>query len=367
MGISPNRMLKDRVESKNNNFTFIRLAAAYAVLFAHSYVLSTGHVASDPVTHLILRWWGQGLGTVAVVVFFIVSGFLISASYLHRDNIFAFFEARFLRIFPALIVAVIFCVLVVGVWATSLSTTEYLSHQGTWSFFWHNITLLGGVSFRLPGVFMGNPFQGGVNGSLWTLPIEMYMYAMVMLVGALGVLKQRAAFNTCVIIFVAILFAMQQKWFQIHGVSANHAGLMMAYIAGVFYYVNRAFIPLNFGMLAFVVMMLVLLYGTVVWSLAQVFGFAYIVLFVALHPSIRLPNLDKWGDYSYGVYIYAFPVQQLLAMYIKPTPMEMFVYATLITFPLAILSWKYVEKPALKLKGRIPMGRKWLDPRVRTN
>jgi len=353
------------VKGRANHFTLMRLAAAYAVLFAHSYALSTGHAGRDPITKLIYSWWGQGAGSVAVVTFFVISGFLISASYLHRDNIFGFLEARILRIFPALFIAVLLCVFVVGAWVTSLSLDNYFSNRGTWSFVWNNITLLGGVQFKLPGVFLENPWAGGVNGSLWTLPIELYMYCMVMLVGLLGILKQRALFNLFAIVFCMALFVLQQEWLLIDGIPAKHASLMMAYIAGVFFYVNRAFIPLNMPTFLFVMVSLFLLHETVVWPVVQVFGFAYIVLFLALHPQVRLPNIDKWGDYSYGLYIYAFPVQQLVAKYITTSPIEMLFYSTLITFPLAVLSWKYVEKPALRLKGKIPMGRKWLDPRVR--
>jgi len=357
--------IEERAHSRGNNFTLIRFLAAYAVLFAHSYVLATGHVGQDPFTQAILGWWGQGLGTFAIVIFFVISGFLVGASYIHRDNLFSFFEARFLRIFPALFVAVTLCAFVVGAWVTTLSLDDYFSHEGTWSFLWHNITLLGGIHFRLPGVFLDNPWPGGVNGSLWTLPIELYMYCMVMLIGALGVLKHRSSFNVFAIMLCVALFGLQQGWAQVDGIPVKNAGLMMAYIAGVFFYVNRALISLNIPVFIFLVALLFLLHGTIVWSVVQAFGVAYIILFFALHPQVRLPNLDKWGDYSYGVYIYAFPVQQLVAKYLTTSPIEMLLYSTLITFPLAVLSWKYVEKPALKLKGKIPMGRKWLDPRVR--
>jgi len=266
---------------------------------------------------------------------------------------------------PALFIAVIVCVFIIGTWVTTFPLPEYFNHAETWSFVWHNVTLFGGIHFRLPGVFLDNPWSGGVNGSLWTLPIELYMYCMVILIGALGILKDRSSFNAVSILLCLGLFALQQGWMQVDGIPSKHAGLMMAYIAGVFFYVNKAFVPLNAGMLLFVVAGLFLLHGTVVWSVVQVFGFAYVVLFIALHPNVKLPNMDKWGDYSYGVYIYACPVQQLVVKYITTNPIEVFMYSTVIVFPLAILSWKYIEKPALRLKGKIPMGRRWLDPRVR--
>ena len=358
--------IKERARCRNNNFTLVRLLAAYGVLFAHSYALATGRVARDPVTAFIHVWWGQGLGTVAVVTFFVISGFLVSASYIHRDNLFVFTEARCLRIFPALFVAVFFCAFVVGPWVTSFPLSEYFSHRGTWSFVWHNVTLLGGIHFRLPGVFLDNPWSGGVNGSLWTLPLELYMYCMVILIGALGILKQRVSFNAVAIMLCLSLFALQHGWVHIDGLPVKYATLAMAYLAGVIFYVNREFISLNTVTLALVVAAMFLLYGTVVWPVAQVFGFAYIILFISLHPAITLPSMDRWGDYSYGVYIYAFPVQQLVVKYLSTSPLEVLLYTTLFTLPLAILSWYFIEKPALRLKGKIQMGQKWLDPRTRT-
>ncbi len=357
--------IEERVRSRDNHFTLIRLLASYAVLFTHSFALSTGHAGQDPVTQAIHVWWGQGLGTVAVVTFFVISGFLVGSSYIHRNNLFAFAEARFLRIFPALFFSIMFCAFVVGPWVTILSLGDYLYHSDTWSFVWHNITLFDGIHFRLPGVFLDNPWPGGVNGSLWTLPIELYMYCMVMFMGVLGILKHRTTFNVVTMLLCLGLFALQQGWINVDIVLVKHAGLVMAYIAGVFFYVNRELIPLNMAMLTLTIAALFLLHGTMAWPVVQVFGFAYIVLFVSLYSGVKLPNIDQWGDYSYGLYIYAFPVQQLLVKYITTSPIELFLYSTLITIPLAILSWKYIEKPALKLKGKMPLGRRWLDPRVR--
>ncbi len=93
--------------------------------------------------------------------------------------------------------------------------------------------------------------------------------------------------------------------------------------------------------------------------------FAYVVLLLALHPKLRLPSIDHWGDVSYGLYIYAFPVQQTI-VYLMPQirPLSMFMLSTAVTVVLAILSWKLVEKPALSLKGTLPFGRRKNDVRA---
>jgi peptidoglycan/LPS O-acetylase OafA/YrhL len=82
--------------------------------------------------------------------------------------------------------------------------------------------------------------------------------------------------------------------------------------------------------------------------------FAYLVLFLALHQKLRLPSLDHWGDISYGLYIYAFPIQQMIANIIPDVqPISMFMLSAVVTVTLALLSWHLVEKPALKMKGKI--------------
>ena len=124
--------MNERLGSKDNNFTILRLIAAYAVLVAHSYDLSLGHSGGNPINTLIVGWWGWGLGTSAVAAFFVMSGFLVGASYLHRQNLLAFIEARGLRIFPGLIVAVIICALIVGPWVTTLPIRDYLVHPQVW-------------------------------------------------------------------------------------------------------------------------------------------------------------------------------------------------------------------------------------------
>ena len=357
-------IIGERIGVPSNNFTILRLLASYAVLYAHSYALSIGTPAPDPLSRMLSGFLGFGLGDLAVIIFFIVSGFLVGGSYIHRNNIFAFLEARFLRIFPALFVAVALCV-IVGAFVTSLPLSDYFKHQGTWSFFWHNVTLFNGVQFALPSVFESNPIPRSVNGSLWTLPLEVYMYGMVMLLGALGILSNRAVFNGVAIVLGLALMSVLFGWVVIEGVKEKHMLLFLAYLSGVLFYVNKNFIPLNWPTLVFIVIAMFISFHSSMWRLTEVVGIAYIVLFIALHPSIKLPSMDKYGDYSYGVYIYAFPVQQLLAQYVTTTPLEMVVYTTMVVVPLAILSWRFIEKPALQLKGKIPMGRKWLDYRVR--
>lgn len=355
----------DFEKSRLNNFTLLRIFASLTVLFAHSFALSTGKHASDPVTRLLLPYWQKGIGDVALDIFFIISGFLVSASYIHRKNLLSFVEARMLRIFPGLIVMVLLTVVVLGPLVTTFTVSDYFQSKVTTNYLFHNTTLVFGIHYRLPGVFLDNTWANGVNGSLWTLPVEVYMYCFLAVIGALGILLKRETYN--LLFAVVCVFFLYTKFQDISFIlgKARHIELAVIYLTGGFFYVNRHHIPLNAVTLFVLMVAFAICNGTLVGPLVKLFFFTYLTLFFALHPAVQLPPLDKYGDYSYGIYIYAFPVQQAISFYWHDIPsLAMFFIALPIVFAFSYFSWMYIEKPSLRLKGRIPMARRWLDPRA---
>lgn len=345
--------IQEAFKERSNNFTLLRLLAAMTVLYSHSYVLSLGAGGGENIfNNFIIKYWGESIDALAVNLFFVTSGFLITASYLHRDNLLAFIEARILRIYPGLIVAVLFCVFVVGPFVTTGSVSDYFSSPTTWSYLKNNSFLLKGVQFNLPSVFIGNPYPISVNGSLWTLPIEIWMYLCVATLGSLSLLKGDKAFNA-IFLILCLMYAQSSSTFFIMSEPRN-AQLALLFFLGGFFYVNRSKIPLSLVGLIF---LFILAYSTkhyYFFGFLKTVIFAYAVLFLALHPKLRLPSMDRWGDISYGLYIYAFPVQQTIAYLIPQVkPFNMFIMSTAITVMLATLSWRSVEKPALKFKGKI--------------
>ena len=355
--------LGQKFTSPANNFTLLRLIAALAVLVYHCYPLAAGSETHDRLSLYLWKTIGMGLGDLAVGTFFAVSGFLVTASYANRDNLFAFVEARALRIFPGLLAAALFCVLVVGPLVTTLPLSEYFSNPRTWSFLKHNATLVFGIQFDLPGVFQTLPFPGAVNGSLWTLPIELWMYMWVAIIGALGVIKNRSAFNG--VIFVSLLIYMSSPdnfpVTQVNGLVQNP----LFFAIGGFFYVNRDFIPLNPAMLIAFILFMALVPGAGANQALVCLFISYLIFFIVFFPPLYAIPTDRLGDISYGVYIYAFPVQQLIAhFYTGVSPIAMLAISLPVVIGMAYLSWRVVERPALRLKGRIPLGRRFLDPRV---
>ena len=355
----------DTLISRQNNFTLLRFFAALGVLYGHSYALSLGlKGGEDPLSHFLISFLGESLPSLAVDLFFVTSGFLVTASYVQRESLIAFIEARILRIYPGLIVAILFCVFVVGALVTSESSANYFSSPITWSYIKHNSLLVNGIQYNLPTVFSDNPYPISVNGSLWTLPIEIRMYFWVAVLGSLSLLKDEKTFNAIFIILCLMYAQTSNNNFFIEGTPRN-AQLALQFLLGAFFYINRSKISLGF---VGATSLCILVYFTTEYGVSVLLKatcFAYIVLLLALHPKLRLPSIDRYGDISYGLYIYAFPVQQSIAHIIPQVkPLNMFMLSTAITIFLAILSWRLVEKPALKLKGKIRFGRHFDDVRA---
>lgn len=345
--------LSDVARGRENNITLLRLLGALFVLYGHSYALRFGPGgAEDPVSDWLREFsaFKLGLPGIGVSLFFVLSGFLVTRSYLFRGDFLEYAESRMLRIYPALIVAVLFCVFGVGLWATQLSFWQYLEHPGTWNYLWKNSTLLG-LQFQLPGAFSENP-RTGVNGSLWTLPIEMQMYVYVAILGIFGILKSRTAFNLF-ILFVIILYLQDPQNFPLLR-KPHHVRLVLFFLFGAVAAINADRIPFNLPLLLLLGLVMVLTWGAPIYDVTFSLFLTYLVLIVAFHPRLRLPKTESTGDYSYGIYIYAFPVQQVLIS-VDPVmpPLLLVLITTLIVVVMAAASWHWIERPCLNYKGVI--------------
>ncbi|TRW92203.1 acyltransferase family protein [Candidatus Methylobacter oryzae] len=355
--------IQDTLKDRENNFTLLRLLAAMAVLFGHSWPLSLGlNGSEDPISTFLIKFTGESLPSLAVDLFFVTSGFLVTASYIQRENLFEFIEARILRIFPGLVFAVFFCVFA-GYLVTTEPKLNYFLSPATWSYLKHNIFLVNGIQFDLPGVFLNNPYPLSVNGSLWTLPIEILMYVWVAVLGYLSLLKDKKSFNLFFIV-LCLMYAQSSgnNFFIAH--EPRTAQLAFLFMLGSFFYVNRDTIYLNFACFAALILSVYMTLHYPFSLFIKSILFSYFTLLLALHPKLRLPSIDDWGDISYGLYIYAFPTQQLVA-YLMPQihPINLFIISSVITIILAAVSWHSIEKPALKMKGKLSFGRFYYDIR----
>ena len=175
-----------------NNFEFLRISAALLVLVSHHYPLSN---LGEPGLPGVIS-----LGGVAVMVFFSISGFLVTQSWLSDPNAFRFAWRRILRIWPALITVVLLSTLILGPIVTNLTVFDYFAHRATWDYL---RTLIMEIHFPLPGVFTNNPGGSSVNGSLWTIPFEVRCYLFMAIIGITGLLKNKKWIIAWCIIFFA--------------------------------------------------------------------------------------------------------------------------------------------------------------------
>lgn len=346
--------LAQYANSRDNNFNLIRFVAAVLVLYTHSFALTTGQPDAEPLRLNLGMTWG----TIAVDVFFITSGFLIAGSYFRQRHLIAFAWARFLRIAPALVVAMVFCVFGVGLYFTTTPRLEYLTDFTTTKFFLRNVTLFLGVAYRLPGVFADLPFPGAVNGSLWTLPHEIHMYTYLAIIGT-GLTRwwPHLSRKTMAILFAAIAAGALGLNLANHSLmfaAPEGTHLFAMFFVGVAYYMGRDFVPLVPAVFVGCAVGLGLsLQSREAFFVVYTLVLAYLIFFLAYVPGGLVRAFNGLGDYSYGIYIYAFPVQQsLIALNPGITMPQLMITATAVTLGIAFMSWHLVEKKMLRLKKK---------------
>ncbi|MGH8529173.1 MAG: acyltransferase family protein [Nevskiales bacterium] len=345
--------------TRNNNFNLLRLIAASLVIYAHSFPLLLGP-SSGPgggAADWFYDWTGIIAGGLAVQAFFVMSGIMVTQSFERSRTVWIFIRARILRIYPALVVCVLLCALMLGPAMTSVGLLNYLSDARVWRFIAVNSSLTSlEIQLFLPGVFESNPISGYVNGSLWTLPWEILMYVGLTAAGVLGLLRGSAVTLTICLCSLLIYIsepALGEPVFRHKLVLC--ASFSSYFFVGVLLYLWRERIKLNWITLGV---------SVAVWTLAcsqlrehplalllYVPALAYLIINLASVPGGFIRGYGRFGDYSYGTYIYAYPVQQLLvSLYGFSGPLSLTLTALLASWALAFCSWHLIESPALKYK-----------------
>jgi peptidoglycan/LPS O-acetylase OafA/YrhL len=327
------------------------MLAAMAVLFSHCFALAIGSGDAEPLRLSLGLTWGD----IAVDVFFITSGFLVTASLLSRRSAIEFMWARGLRIFPGLWVMLLLTTFGLGLFFTSESVGAYLGDRLTWKYLLKNAVLFRGVEYFLPRVFGGNPWKNAVNGSLWTLPTELAMYGA--LLGMWLVARLSGSYRLGVFKFFVVAIALASgSVYLFNGLyftySNNWPRLFFMFFGGASFFVLRKHIGLSGGAFWTVA-------GTLlVSSLSRtafffVFNAAigYLTFYLAYGFGGRIRAYNRLGDYSYGVYIYAYPTQQtFVALVPGISPWLLIVLSAPATLAQSALSWRFIESRAIALK-----------------
>ncbi|WP_068544422.1 acyltransferase family protein [Thalassotalea crassostreae] len=348
--------LLDVINERSNNFNLIRMSAALLVIVGHSYALALGSRGLGPVKDLL----GISLGTIAVDIFFITSGLLVTKSLLQRSSLKIFIISRVLRIFPALLISVLFCVVIGAIFST-FPLREYITHPEFLSFIIYNSSIVIADFQELPGVFYNAPLDRSVNGSLWTLPWELRMYIILIFVGiTLSVIKKlKLSFDitTYLIISIAILCTILHIYFyyseDYHWFYNKFVRFTSSFFIGASLYILKSHIVLNTKTIYLISAALIvsLWLGKNAFFVFYTLSIPYLVLCAAYMPKGKILNYNNLGDLSYGTYIYAWPVQQALAIsFVGITPNQMSLLTILIVLFLSMFSWYFIERPSLNLK-----------------
>lgn len=330
-------------DSHTNNFTALRLFSAFLVLYGHAFDLYKIPAPS------FMGW--MPLGPVAVYVFFAISGYLISISWTNDGNIARFVLKRGLRIFPGLVVCILLTILILGPVTTTLPLSDYFKNPETFAYF-KNIAL--NINYTLPGVFENNIYPRAVNGSIWSLPVEFAMYLIFACLAF--ILRNKWMQRIGVVILMALFFIANYyiglATLVVYGVPIQYLAICgMYFLAGVGIHqwgIMRFSSAPN--VIAITVIWLSLSRWPVLFEYTSYVLLPLLVIAFGTGASKAFMWLDKY-DYSYGVYIYAFPAQQMISFYFFSYGFRFGIFTSaIVTLCLAALSWHWIEKPALQYK-----------------
>ncbi|QHI96563.1 acyltransferase family protein [Xylophilus rhododendri] len=337
-----------------SGFDYCRLILAAAVVAQHSIVTSYGTQSDSYV------WgdWHRIFVAPILLMFFALSGFLVSGSLKKRPTLGSFITLRVLRLVPALAVEVLLSALILGPLLTALPLSEYFTDKKFFAYFGN---ILGMIRFFLPGVFTANPFPGFVNISLWTVPYELECYLALIALWLARILRRPAW--VAAIVLVAVVAGTTFALMNFEPSWANNRplprSLIVAFLCGVCLnlFSHRIRLHWRYAALAFAgLLATTVIYQTV--YIAAVFS-AYLIVYVGMmHPPKKSPLFS--GDYSYGLYLFAFPLQQTYSQLFPEHRHWYFNILVTLFFGMAYaaFSWWVIEKPVLSRKKQVVA---WVD------
>jgi peptidoglycan/LPS O-acetylase OafA/YrhL len=345
----------DSAGFRRNSFDFLRFVLAVVVIYSHSYLVLHGSNEWELLGRLSRA--KMDAGDVGVNSFFLISGFLIAHSWLNSDGFWSFLKKRALRIYPAFLVAMLLCGLIVAPLASDGSASPFSPRQLVrWGA--QAVTL---QQYGAPGMFVSNPVPMKVNGPMWSIRYEWWCYMAVGLAGTLSLLTRPRVVLTLFVVALSLSFAQSRVEFipgagtleRYFGEPAIWPRFASYFLAGVLFYLWRGRIPRSKVLASIALGVVLLSYAfPVLLPITMPTCWAYVLFFVAYCGITPLERWGRWGDFSYGLYLYAFPIQQLLVMWSRErfSPLGLFVLVTGLTLPMAVVSWYLVERPCLRLK-----------------
>lgn len=344
--------LEERLAAAGNRpagFDYLRLILSSLVILTHSINVSYG------IVYTLTFWTAPIRPFVAAILlmFFALSGFLVAASLERCRTVGSFLALRVLRIVPALAVETVLAALLIGTLFTSLPLGQYFSDPQFARYF---LNIVGYVNFFLPGVFADTPWPRYVNSQLWTLPYELYCYVTLAALALLGLVRRDARF---VIVLVAVNIALFAFYWGIKksqmGVTVSGPVLVLGFLYGLALNVFRDRVRWNVPLFVLAGAMTYICLRFEIGDYLAPLPAAYVTVYLGLLQPRRFWLVSS-GDYSYGLFLYGFPIQQAVVATMGPAGRHWWVNTLVawpITFLLAFLSWRFVESRMLRFKPAI--------------
>ncbi len=338
--------LSEVAVGRNNNWDCVRLIASFLVLAAHAFPVATG--ANGDLLFLVSNG-NLNFGGFAVLILFLFSGYFNAKSVERvKGDFYIFFKSRALRLIPELLCVCLFCMFVIGPIFTDLTIVQYFSDYDTY-LYPINSLLLG--KHELPGVFTNNVYASQINGSLWTLKLEVLCYIGVFIAYKLKMFNKKGFFFYIVMYCIGIVLYSYLLYNNspLSGILYPILGFGM----GIALYVCREYIKLS-AVVALIAMLLYLV--TCRFKFGMMLGLitlSYAMLYIVFATKKKIGNVTKGYEISYGVYLWAFPIQQIICYMFggRMNPYVNIIMTIPIVVLVAIASNKFIQRPVLKKFG----------------
>ena len=326
-----------------NNFDFLRFLFAFLVVIGHTIILS-GQLEFK-------NEFFAAMPNYSVYCFFIISGFLIYASFEKLNNLKKYFFNRARRILPAYFFVVLFFSFFLFFFS-DLDLKEYFS-AGWLKYVGANLLFANFIKPCIDGVFTNN-LLCAVNGSLWTIKVELMFYAFVPFLFYLIKNNSRKRKNIILIIIyvLSILYFSILKGLGKDEIARQLPGFLCYFVAGIFLYLNMEFFKKwIYLFLPVAILGIVLEKGIFGQNIFTPFALGICIFWFA-YLKVPLKKFAKYGDFSYGIYLVHFPIVQIFVqenLFQKYSFYAFFACVSIVIL-FSVLIWNMIEKPVLKRK-----------------
>jgi peptidoglycan/LPS O-acetylase OafA/YrhL len=336
-----------------NNLDIFRVVAACMVVYGHAYAISPQAGHRDVVGALLGFDYSGSLG---VKIFFFLSGLVVTNTLLDKRNPIQFAIARCFRIWPALIFTVLICAFVLGPMLTNLPLADYFSNPATYQYVYKNLLLK--ITYALPGVFSANPLKDSVNGSLWSIPHEVAAYLVLLSLYLMRVFNTR---TLSILIFLVILVdPLTGNKLLLTWLPQNSEITLLApcFAFGSLLAIWKEQITID-NRLVVALWILYFIFKASTYN----FYFLYAALFISILHLSSLPVLVRHkpkADISYGIYLWGFPVQQIIASYLYAQGVIFNQLSSmLLCIAMGFASWHLIEKNSIAIGAKV--GKRFLQ------